>query len=323
MFFQYKLLVLVSTFSLLLLNGCEDSSGLPEYTYVEISSSSSAQTVFNSLEELQQIDTCNIFKTEKTVYLADMKTSYTCVIYEDLHSNKKLLWIRSYPSFEMLELEPCNESENGKIALIETYRVIGDKSYKFYTSNMCMKNAANSWNWTLIMYSSYKYDQMACNDGFEFIRAISNTNRIAYFTYDSVFAVCLDKGTYIWEKMSPSPGQIEKSSSSEVPKSSAENSVDIPPTPAYKLSSSSSFVIKSSSSSQTVKSSSKGDRMFYLPTLIPACASASLGNARFIECKSPNAIDCLKKINGCNFAAVEYCGCWESEDAYIYYRDKP
>jgi hypothetical protein len=105
----------------------------------------------------------------------------------------------------------------------------------------------------------------------------------------------------------------------EPPVSSVENPVDTV----------SSTIIKSSSSSQAVKSSSskksskdKGDRMFYLPTLIPACASASLGNARFIECKSPNAIDCLKKINGCNFAAVEYCGCWESEDAYIYYRNK-
>lgn len=89
--------------------------------------------------------------------------------------------------------------------------------------------------------------------------------------------------------------------------------------------SSSSVIIKSSSSSQAVKSSSskdKGDRMFYLPTLIQACAYANLGNARFIECKSPNAIDCLQKINGCNFDAVEYCGCWESEDAYIYYRNK-
>jgi hypothetical protein len=62
--------------------------------------------------------------------------------------------------------------------------------------------------------------------------------------------------------------------------------------------------------------------MFYLPTLIQACAYANLGNARFIECESSNAIDCLQKINGCNFDAVEYCGCWESEDAYIYYRNK-
>ena len=105
----------------------------------------------------------------------------------------------------------------------------------------------------------------------------------------------------------------------EPPVSSVENPVDTV----------SSTIIKSSSSSQAVKSSSskksskdKGDRMFYLPTLIPACASASLGNARFIECKSPNDVQCLKKINGCNFAAVEYCGCWESEDAYIYYRNK-